>query len=391
MRDCKQIDKVILVVDHDEFESHYIEKKYNIECVCGGQTRNESIKNALDYIKQNYQCETVLFHDATRPFIKSEFFDECLKAIENSDCVVAYQKITDSLCDSNNNFVERDEYKLIQTPEVFKFDVLYPIFEADSLETTIAGQLKNVSINFIESDKFGFKITYPNDLFLAEQIDKINYYELSKSIETTSSLENKNILIFGATGGVGSALVKTFKQINGVTLLTPKSSEINLNNFSVETLQNFCNDISPDIIINAAAVSYDDSEGIVEKFNETFNVNIKANLIIIKFLKTLNKKTKFIVMSSSSSTKGRENITNYSASKAALNSVVESQSNVLRKQNIYLNAVVPEKINTPMIQKLHKTSISSRELLEVDDVVNAIVHLLTSDSYGQLLHLRKGF
>ena len=99
-------------------------------------------------------------------------------------------------------------------------------------------------------------------------------------------------------------------------------------------------------------------------FNDIFAVNVKANEILIEYAKTLQSKINLVLLSSSSSTKGRENLTNYSAAKSALNSIVESQARILAEQNIFLNAVIPEKVNTPLIEKLHKTKINTRELLE---------------------------
>jgi len=389
MRNCKEIDKVILIVDKVEYESGYLQNKYNVECVCGGLTRNKSIKNALDYIKDNYDCKIIVFHDATRPLLKSEYYSKCIQSLDGYDCVVSYQEITDSLCDEKDKFVDRNHFKLIQTPEVFYFDKIYNSFDENSQETAIVAQLNSPKINYIKSDKFGFKITYPNDLFLAEQLDKVNFYELSKK-NINQNFDNKNILIFGGSGGVGSALINRLKKYKNVNIKTPSSLQIDFKSLTVETLKQYCSNFVPDIIINAAAVSYSDNDGIIEKFDDVFYVNLKSNIIIIEFLKQLNKEAKFIVMSSSSSTKGRENITNYSASKCALNSVIESKANVLKRQNILINAIIPEKINTPMIQKLHKTNISNRELLDVEEVVDAILYLAASEEFGQLVHLRKG-
>ena len=95
-------------------------------------------------------------------------------------------------------------------------------------------------------------------------------------------------------------------------------------------------------------------------------------------------------MSSSSSTKGRENLTNYSAAKSALNSIVESQARILAEQNIFINAVIPEKVNTPLIKKLHKVEINERELLEPEDVIQAIMYFAVANEFGRLVHIRKG-
>lgn len=386
---CKKIDKVILVVDKLEHDSHYIEQKYQVECICGGETRNQSIKNALDYIKANYSCDLVLFHDATRPLVKSEHYTVCLDGIAHYDCVVSYQEVTDSLCDTNNVFYNRDCFKLIQTPEVFYFEQLYQCFNANAKTTAIVAQLKKPKINFIKSDKFSFKLTYPNDLFLAEQLDKVNFYELALN-QKQYDFSNKTVLVLGGTGGVGSALIKRMQLFDNVKIIAPTSQELDLNNLTVAKLAAYCKDQSPDVIINAAAVSFNDSDGLIETFDTIFNVNVKANIVLIEYAKQLAKEVRIVVMSSSSSTKGRENITNYSATKSALNSIVESQAAVLKKNNVYLNAIVPEKINTPMIQKLHQTKISARELLSVNEVIDAILCIVNSDEVGQLIHLRKG-
>ena len=83
-------------------------------------------------------------------------------------------------------------------------------------------------------------------------------------------------------------------------------------------------------------------------------------------------------------------MTNYSAAKAALNSVVESQGETLHKSDIYVNALIPEKINTPLIAKLHKREINPRELLDAHEVIDAVMYYSTTDEYGKLIHIRKG-
>ena len=228
-------------------------------------------------------------------------------------------------------------------------------------------------------------------MFLAEQLDKINYYELSKHEKYDYDFNNKTILIFGGSGGLGSTLIEYLNSnYKRVKIIAPRSSELNLKNITVSDIKNYCGENVPDIIVNTAAVSYNDDDGLLETFDNVFSVNLKSNLVIIEYAKTLKKHVEIVVISSSSSTKGRENITNYSASKAGLNSVVESQARVLHLQDIDLNAIIPEKINTPMIQKLHKTSISTRELLDTQDVIEAIIKTIASNNYGQLIHVRKG-
>ena len=43
-----------------------------------------------------------------------------------------------------------------------------------------------------------------------------------------------------------------------------------------------------------------------------------------------------------------------------------------------------------MIQKLHKGSVKYRELLDVEDVIDAVLHYSIANTFGELIHIRKG-
>lgn len=79
MRACKAIDEVLLVADREEYESRYIAEKYKVRCIVGGETRNRSIYNALCFIRENYSCENVVFHDSVRPLIPAKNSTRFLK------------------------------------------------------------------------------------------------------------------------------------------------------------------------------------------------------------------------------------------------------------------------------------------------------------------------
>lgn len=152
----------------------------------------------------------------------------------------------------------------------------------------------------------------------------------------------------------------------------------------------YCRDFEPDIIVNAAACSTTDEDGLLDMFDKVFNINLKSNLVLIDYAKHLGKRVNIVLFSSSSSTKGRENLTLYPAAKAGLNSIVESLAEKMSKSGVYINAIIPEKINTPMIQKLHKGNVKYRELLEVDDVIDAVLYYSIANVFGELSHIRKG-
>lgn len=389
MKESGCFDEIIAVVDEDEYNSGYISNKYNIVCVKGGDKRNKSIKAAIDFIESNYkEVEKVVFHDCSRPFVRKETYREFIGLLDEHSAVVMSSDINDTLSTNEGVFVNRREYCLIQTPEAFYYDDIRNWFSPSRECTAIVNQMPDKSdILLYKPNSFNIKITYPEDLFLAEQFMNIDYLRLSSANKSHTKIEGK-VLLLGGSGGVGQCIINAFKKDN-VVYYAPTHKELDLRQLSIEDIKNVC-PFEPDIIINVAAAYANDAVNILESYDMIFDVNLRSNLVLIEYAKTLDKKVHLVLMSSSSSTRGRENLTNYSAAKAALNSVVESQGETLHKQNIYVNALIPEKINTPLIAKLHEREINTRELLDAQEVVDSVMYYSTTEEYGKLVHIRKG-
>lgn len=387
MRESGCFQDIIAVVDKTEYESQYIAKKYNIKCILGGETRNKSIQKALDYCKCTINPSHVVFHDCSRPLCSSFIFLSVVELLENYDAVSAASMISDGVVTDKLENISRENYRLIRTPEAFSFDLITRYFNEDLDNTSIISQIPNKErIKLLMNNIFDYKVTFPEDLFLAEQLVNISY-ESTKSIDCVSTL-NGRILLLGGTGGVGQCLRSYFDEQN-IEYYAPTHADLDLMDVTVEKLKKIVPFI-PDVIINAAAAYASDDEDYLRTFDEIMDVNVKANLVLIRYAQTLGQRVNLVLLSSSSSTRGRENLTNYSASKAALNSIVESQGLILKEHNIYLNALVPEKINTPLIAKLHKQNISKRELLEPSEVIPIIVKYCNIEEGGKVVHIRKG-
>ena len=389
MRSSKVFDDIVAVVDEEEYNAGYIADKYKITCIRGGATRNGSIKNALDYIKEHYGIDAyVLFHDCDRPFIKHDTFKTFVSLLDKYDAVAMTREIRDSLVTSDGKFVDRRSYNLIQTPEAFRLSVLYDSFDINSKQTAIVNQMPlYAKIYFLQDNSFNFKVIYPEELFLAEQFMRIDYLHANECGAADPSKIGK-VLLLGGSGGVGLAIKRKLDSLN-IKYFSPSHRELDLYNVQLSDIEAVM-PFEPDVIINVAAAYANDDVPLLDSFDTIFNVNLRANLVLIEYAKKLNKKVNIVLMGSSSSTRGRENLTNYSAAKAALNSIVESQGHILSEKGVYINAIIPENIDTPLIQKLHKVSISKRELLDADEVVNAVLLYAATDSYGKLVHIRKG-
>lgn len=174
--------KIILVLPADEiktWENLCKSHKFSIPHIIteGGRERFFSVKNALKHIDDN---ETVAIHDGVRPFVSNETINNAFKEAEISGAVIPVVPLTDSLRffdeDNKSVSVSREKYKLVQTPQVFKSDILLEAYAQQfSPEfTDDASVVENIghSIAVIEGNRENIKITTPFDMLVANAISK---------------------------------------------------------------------------------------------------------------------------------------------------------------------------------------------------------------------------
>ena len=138
----------------------------------GGKTRFQSVKNGLDHTPQN---GIVFIHDGVRPFVSVDTLNNCYNcALENGNAIPVIQ-VSESLRkleDGNSRAVNRDSYKLVQTPQTFQIDKIRKAYQQkeDSFFTDDASVLEanGEKIYLVEGNRQNMKITYPEDIQLAE-------------------------------------------------------------------------------------------------------------------------------------------------------------------------------------------------------------------------------
>ena len=145
-----------------------------IDIVVGGVTRFDSVKNGLKLIKE----EAVVFvHDGVRCLISKDLIERCYnQTVEIGSAIPAIAAI-DSIRIVDNNehqFVNRNNVKIIQTPQTFLSSILLPAFEQNynesfTDEATVV-EAFGIKIFLCEGDYNNIKITRPIDLLIAESI-----------------------------------------------------------------------------------------------------------------------------------------------------------------------------------------------------------------------------
>ncbi|WP_457637149.1 2-C-methyl-D-erythritol 4-phosphate cytidylyltransferase [Oceanithermus sp.] len=142
--------------------------------ITGGAERQDSVARLLEEARG----EVVLVHDAARPFVVRKVIDGLLEAVARSGAAVPVVPLPDTLIESEEGrygvALDRSRYALVQTPQAFFREVLaeaHQLARARGFYATDEAQLVRelgYPVELVPGDRRMFKITYPEDLKLAE-------------------------------------------------------------------------------------------------------------------------------------------------------------------------------------------------------------------------------
>jgi len=145
-----------------------------VKTVAGGRTRFHSVQNALAEIPEN---ALVAVHDGVRPLVSQQTIADAFAAAAEQGSAVPVFDIPFSvrkLEDAGSQSVLREHYKEVQTPQVFRADILKAAYSLDYSEsfTDDASVLEAAGhkIFLTKGNRENIKITYPADLLIAEAL-----------------------------------------------------------------------------------------------------------------------------------------------------------------------------------------------------------------------------
>lgn len=231
-------------------------------------------------------------------------------------------------------------------------------------------------------------------------------------------MENKTVLVIGASGGIGSKVVEMLLA-QGYSVIgayfetnidqfpsTVTRLQVNLTDVkSIKALFESLKDKKLYAIVNCAGICrYENSDfdNDLEVWNETISVNLTANFLLAKIFKdNLENNGRFIMISSTDSYYGGAITSAYAASKAGVNSLVKSLSLSLSKNNIHVNAIAPGWVDTAMIADNGQDFLVKvaninplKKIADPKDIAKVIKFLLSSDSdyvNGQVITVDGGY
>ncbi len=141
----------------------------------GGQTRFHSVQNALRLIPQD-ACGIVAVHDGVRPFVSHEVVRRCMTEAWEKGAVVPVTPVVETLRqmlpDGETQTVDRNSYRLVQTPQTFRIDLLKRAYEQPYCDafTDDASVVEAMGhhVCLVEGNRENIKLTTPADLKYAE-------------------------------------------------------------------------------------------------------------------------------------------------------------------------------------------------------------------------------
>ncbi len=134
----------------------------------GGQTRFLSVQNGLQMVDKN--CQLVAIHDGARPFVSKSLIEKLFDQAKLKGSAIPSLPVTDTVWNlaDGAKVVNRDNLKAVQTPQVFRFDLICHAFanavhqnytDESTLFYDVFGKL-----NLVDGERANVKITYPGDL-----------------------------------------------------------------------------------------------------------------------------------------------------------------------------------------------------------------------------------
>lgn len=153
--------KKIIVTSHEN-ELNYMKNFTNdFTFTLGGNTRQASMKNALEKVTTSH----VMITDVARACVPKEVIENLINNINKADCIVPVLNVSDTVI-YNEKTINRDNVKLIQTPQLSKTSILKEALEQETDFTDDSSAIKanKGSVFYVQGSALSKKLTFQEDI-----------------------------------------------------------------------------------------------------------------------------------------------------------------------------------------------------------------------------------
>lgn len=177
---CDDTIKIILVLPRDHqpyWEELCREYQFTVphRIADGGATRFHSVQSGLSFVED--PDALVAVHDGVRPFVSHEVIACCFREAELHGAVVPVIPVVETvrkLVGETSVTVNRDAYRLVQTPQTFRASLLrnayeQPYCDAFTDDASVVEALGH-AVHLVEGNRENIKLTTPYDLVVAQAL-----------------------------------------------------------------------------------------------------------------------------------------------------------------------------------------------------------------------------
>ena len=179
-QNCKLIDQIVIVLNETKLNlgrGLAKDRRWSklVEICGGGKRRQDSVRQGLNELED---CDWIIIHDAARPFLTSDLIDDGLEAAQTTGAAAAAVPIKDTVKLGGLDMIvsktlNRQELWAVQTPQIFRFDIIAEAHEQVKEDVTDdASMVEHLGykVRLYMGSYNNIKITTPEDLALAELI-----------------------------------------------------------------------------------------------------------------------------------------------------------------------------------------------------------------------------
>ena len=378
--------------------------------VAGGQTRNESTRNGLASLDAA-DDDVIVVHDAVRPLVPLEVVVRAIEPVaaglaDSTDTVIPS---ADTLVIVDGDAVveipDRSRYRRGQTPQVFRKAILARAYEA----ATAAGDLSatddcslvlrhvpGARVMAVAGDEVNLKITTRIDLVLADRMLQMRtVHPTAEHPADVASLAGARLYIVGGTNGIGQGIADEARAQGADVEVDGRSLGLDVRDYAlvagrVDAAASRLGGLDH-VIVTAGVLRIgriDDTSPA--DLAEVIDVNLTGSLNVARaaYPHLCASRGSLTVFASSSFTRGRPDYVAYSASKAAIVNLAQGLAEEWADQGIRVNAVSPERTDTPMRRKAFPEELRA-SMLTTPEVATATLRLIVSGLTGQVFDIKR--
>ncbi len=375
----------------------------------GGSSRDETSRLALEAAGPGEA--KILFHDAVRPLLDHRIIADCVGALDTFAAVDVAIPSADTIIVVDDGIITdipgRDRLRRGQTPQAFRLLTIRRAYELAAKDPqftptdncgVVLRYLPDVPITVVEGSERNLKVTYPIDVFLADQLFRLGSHTPPNPLssdQASALLDGRTLVVFGGSYGIGAEIAEAAKQL-GATVFSYSRSATGTHVEDPEHVRAALAEaheksgridfvaVTAGVLHTAALADCPD-----DVITDSLQVNLLGPVYVARAAHRYLAETggHLLLFTSSSYTRGRAGYSLYSSTKAAVVNLTQALADEWAGDGIRVNCVNPERTQTPM-----RTRAFGEEppgtLLPARDVGLASLDVLLSEQTGHVVDVR---